>query len=114
MIAAVMKSMDHALEGGIADHWGSRLRTMLRIKPLPLVIPGVLGAAIFVLPEKMLGSFCRPPSCSGTHKPAIMFIPGDSNQAGEAISAEDPGCPPPWRVVFAGDCSSCCSCTAHS
>ena len=55
MIGAVMKSMDPALEEASQVLGGSRLRTMLKIT-LPLVLPGVLGAAIFVLAE-MLGSF---------------------------------------------------------
>ena len=55
MIAAVMKSMDPALEEASQVMGASRLRTMLRIT-LPLVVPGVLGAAIFVFAE-MLGSF---------------------------------------------------------
>lgn len=55
MIAAVMKSMDPALEEASQVMGASRLRTMLRVT-LPLVIPGVLGAAIFVFAE-MLGSF---------------------------------------------------------
>jgi len=55
MIAAVMKSMDPSLEEASQIMGASRLRTMLRIT-LPLVVPGVLGAAIFVFAE-MLGSF---------------------------------------------------------
>jgi iron(III) transport system permease protein len=55
MIGAVMKSMDPALEEASQVMGASRLRTMLRIT-LPLVLPGVLGAAIFVFAE-MLGSF---------------------------------------------------------
>jgi iron(III) transport system permease protein len=55
MIAAVMKSMDPALEEASQVMGASRLRTMLRVT-LPLVVPGVLGAAIFVFAE-MLGSF---------------------------------------------------------
>ena len=55
MIAAVMKSTDPALEEASQVMGASRLRTMLRVT-LPLVIPGVLGAAIFVFAE-MLGSF---------------------------------------------------------
>src|SRR5437773_9693 len=55
MIAAVMKSMDPALEEASQVMGASRLRTMLRIT-LPLVLPGVLGAAVFVFAE-MLGSF---------------------------------------------------------
>lgn len=55
MISAVMKSMDPALEEASQVMGASRWRTMLRIT-LPLVIPGVLGAAIFVFAE-MLGSF---------------------------------------------------------
>jgi iron(III) transport system permease protein len=55
MIAAVMKSMDPALEEASQVMGASRLRTMLRVT-LPLVTPGVLGAAIFVFAE-MLGSF---------------------------------------------------------
>src|SRR3954453_5981324 len=55
MIGAVMKSMDPALEEASQVIGASRLRTMLRVT-LPLVLPGVLGAAIFVFAE-MLGSF---------------------------------------------------------
>ncbi len=55
MIAAAMKSMDPALEEASQIMGASRLRTMLRVT-LPLVVPGVLGAAIFVFAE-MLGSF---------------------------------------------------------
>src|SRR2546422_8143480 len=55
MIGAVMKSMDPALEEASQDLGAGRLRTMLRIT-LPLVLPGVLGATIFVFAE-MLGSF---------------------------------------------------------
>jgi iron(III) transport system permease protein len=55
MIAAVMKSMDPSLEEASQVMGASRLRTMLRVT-LPLVIPGMLGAAIFVFAE-MLGSF---------------------------------------------------------
>src|SRR3954467_8204344 len=55
MIGAVMKSMDPALEEASQIMGASRLRTMLRVT-LPLVIPGVLGAAFFVFAE-MLGSF---------------------------------------------------------
>ena len=55
MIGAVMKSMDPALEEASQVLGAGRIRTMLRVT-LPLVIPGVLGAAIFVFAE-MLGSF---------------------------------------------------------
>src|SRR5436305_2920093 len=55
MIGAVMKSMDPSLEEASQVMGASRVRTMLRIT-LPLVMPGVLGAAIFVFAE-MLGSF---------------------------------------------------------
>ena len=55
MIGAVMKSMDPALEEASQVIGAGRLRTMLRVT-LPLVLPGVLGAAIFVFAE-MLGSF---------------------------------------------------------
>ena len=55
MIGAVMKSMDPALEEASQVLGASRLRTMLRIT-LPLVLPGVLGSAVFVFAE-MLGSF---------------------------------------------------------
>ncbi|HMA73121.1 MAG TPA: iron ABC transporter permease [Xanthobacteraceae bacterium] len=55
MIGAVMKSMDPALEEASQMTGASRLRTMLKVT-LPLVAPGVLGAAIFVFAE-MLGSF---------------------------------------------------------
>ncbi len=55
MIGAVMKSMDPSLEEASQVVGASRLRTMLKVT-LPLVTPGVLGAAIFVFAE-MLGSF---------------------------------------------------------
>jgi iron(III) transport system permease protein len=55
MISAVMKSMDPSLEEASQVIGASRLRTMIRIT-LPLVAPGVLGAAIYVFAE-MLGSF---------------------------------------------------------
>ena len=55
MIGAVMKSMDPALEEASQVIGAGRWGTMLRIT-LPLVAPGVLGAAIFVFAE-MLGSF---------------------------------------------------------
>ncbi len=55
MISAVMQSMDPALEEASQVMGASRWRTMWRIT-LPLVAPGVLGAAIFVFAE-MLGSF---------------------------------------------------------
>src|SRR5215467_2563216 len=55
MIGAVMKSMDPALEEASQIIGAGRLATMLRIT-LPLVAPGVLGAAVFVFAE-MLGSF---------------------------------------------------------
>src|SRR5882762_7104332 len=55
MISAVMKSMDPSLEEASQVMGASRLRTMLRVT-LPLVLPGVLGAAVFCFAE-MLGSF---------------------------------------------------------
>ena len=58
MISAVMQSMDPALEEASQVLGATRRRTMWRIT-LPLVAPGVLGAAIFVFAE-MLGSFAVP------------------------------------------------------
>ena len=55
MISAVMKSMDPSLEEASQVIGAGRLRTVLRVT-LPLVAPGVLGAAIYVFAE-MLGSF---------------------------------------------------------
>jgi len=55
MIGAVMKSMDPAMEEASQVLGAGRARTMSRIT-LPLVLPGVLGAAVFVFAE-MLGSF---------------------------------------------------------
>src|SRR5947209_10131788 len=55
MIGAVMKSMDTSLEEASQVMGAGRVRTMLKVT-LPLVLPGVLGAAIFVFAE-MLGSF---------------------------------------------------------
>ena len=55
MIAAVMELMDPSLEEASQVIGGGRFRTMLRVT-LPLVTPGILGAAVFVFAE-MLGSF---------------------------------------------------------
>ena len=55
MISASMKSMDPALEESARVMGASKLRTMLTVT-LPLVMPGVLGATMFVFAE-MLGSF---------------------------------------------------------
>jgi len=55
MISASMKSMDPALEESARVIGASKLRTMLTVT-LPLVMPGVLGATLFVFAE-MLGSF---------------------------------------------------------
>jgi iron(III) transport system permease protein len=55
MISAVMRSMDPSLEEASQVIGAGRFRTMMRIT-LPLVAPGVLGAAIYVFAE-MLGSF---------------------------------------------------------
>ncbi|MBS0222253.1 MAG: iron ABC transporter permease [Proteobacteria bacterium] len=55
MISAAMKSMDPALEESAQVMGASKLRTTLTVT-LPLVMPGVLGATLFVFAE-MLGSF---------------------------------------------------------
>lgn len=55
MISAVMQSMDPSLEEASQVIGAGRWRTMLKVT-LPLVAPGVLGAAIYVFAE-MLGSF---------------------------------------------------------
>ena len=55
MISASMKSMDPALEESARVMGASKLRTALTVT-LPLVMPGVLGATLFVFAE-MLGSF---------------------------------------------------------
>jgi iron(III) transport system permease protein len=55
MISASMKSMDPALEESARVMGSSKLRTTLTVT-LPLVMPGVLGAMLFVFAE-MLGSF---------------------------------------------------------
>jgi iron(III) transport system permease protein len=55
MISAAMKSMDPALEESAQVLGAGKWRTMLTVT-LPLVMPGVLGAAVFVFAE-MLGSF---------------------------------------------------------
>lgn len=55
MISAAMKSMDPALEESARVLGSGKWRVMLTVT-LPLVMPGVLGAAIFVFAE-MLGSF---------------------------------------------------------
>lgn len=55
MIAAVMKSMDPSLEESSRVTGAGKLRTLLKIT-VPLVLPGLLGAVVFVFAE-MLGSF---------------------------------------------------------
>ena len=55
MISAAMKSMDPALEESARVLGSGKWRVMLTVT-LPLVMPGVLGAAVFVFAE-MLGSF---------------------------------------------------------
>ena len=55
MISAAMKSMDPALEEGARVLGAGKWRVMLTVT-LPLVLPGVMGAAVFVFAE-MLGSF---------------------------------------------------------
>ena len=55
MISAAMKSMDRSLEETSRVLGAGKLRTVLKVT-LPLVMPGVLGATIFVFAE-MLGSF---------------------------------------------------------
>jgi iron(III) transport system permease protein len=55
MISAAMKSMDPALEESARVLGAGKWRVMLTVT-LPLVLPGVAGAAIFVFAE-MLGSF---------------------------------------------------------
>ena len=55
MISAAMKSMDPSLEESARVLGAGKWRTMLTVT-LPLVLPGVLGAAVFVFAE-MLGSF---------------------------------------------------------
>ena len=55
MISAAMKSMDPALEESARVMGASKLRTTLTVT-LPMVMPGVLGATLFVFAE-MLGSF---------------------------------------------------------
>lgn len=55
MISAAMKSMDPALEEGARVLGAGKWRVMLTVT-LPLVLPGVAGATLFVFAE-MLGSF---------------------------------------------------------
>ena len=55
MISASMKSMDPALEESARVMGASKFRTILTVT-LPLVMPGVMGASLFVFAE-MLGSF---------------------------------------------------------
>src|SRR5580698_11357369 len=55
MISAAMKSMDPALEESARVLGAGKWRVMLTVT-LPLVMPGVLGATVFVFAE-MLGSF---------------------------------------------------------
>ena len=55
MISAAMKSMDPSMEESARVLGAGKLRTALPIT-LPLVVPGVLSATIFVFAE-MLGAF---------------------------------------------------------
>ena len=92
MIGAVMKSMDPALEEASQVLGASRLRTMLRIT-LPLVLPGVLGAAIFVFAE-MLGSFSAA-LVLGTARPLLRRHHRDV-PARLAVPAAHSRSPRPW------------------
>ncbi|MGN6488774.1 MAG: ABC transporter permease [Devosia sp.] len=58
MISAAMRSMDPALEESSRVLGASKLTTMLKVT-LPLVLPGVLGATLFVFAE-MLSAFAAP------------------------------------------------------
>ena len=55
MISTVMKSMDPSLEESSRVTGAGKLRTVFKIT-VPLVLPGLLGATVFVFAE-MLGSF---------------------------------------------------------
>lgn len=55
MISAVMKSMDPSLEESSRVTGAGKLRTLFKVT-MPLVLPGLLGAVVFVFAE-MLGSF---------------------------------------------------------
>src|SRR5262249_33807057 len=55
MISAVMKSMDPSLEESSRVTGAGKFRTLIKVT-LPLVMPGLLGATVFVFAE-MLGSF---------------------------------------------------------
>jgi iron(III) transport system permease protein len=55
MIGAAMKSMDSSLEEGARVLGAGRLRVILTVT-LPMVLPGVLSATVFVFAE-MLGAF---------------------------------------------------------
>jgi len=96
----VMKSMDPALEEASQIIGASRVRTMLRIT-LPLVVPGVLGAAIFVFAE-MLGSFARR-ARTGDAPAAIMSSPRRSTHTGPAYPPNIPDRSRDGRVAVRGD-----------
>ncbi|MGH7042666.1 MAG: ABC transporter permease [Acetobacteraceae bacterium] len=85
MIAAAMKSMDPALEESSAVLGAGKIRTTLRIT-LPLVAPGVLGAAVFVFAE-MLGSFAAA---------FVLGIPGRIYIVTTAIWEETLSFPPEY------------------
>ncbi len=85
MIAAAMKSMDPALEESSAVLGAGKLETTLRIT-LPLVAPGVLGAAVFVFAE-MLGSFAAA---------FVLGIPGRIYIVTTAIWEETLSFPPQY------------------
>jgi len=71
MIAAVMKSMDPALEESARVLGAGKWRVMLTVT-LTLVLPGVAGAAVFVFAE-MLGSFIRSSAPAGPHPPVFAL-----------------------------------------
>ncbi len=101
MIGAVMKSMDPALEEASQVMGAGRLRTMLRVT-LPLVLPGVLGAAIFVFAEMLGlvlgGARARAARTASTSSPPRSISSSRSTRRGSRS-------PRPWACRCSRSCS---------
>ena len=85
MISAAMKSMDPSLEETSRVLGAGKWRTMRQVT-LPLVMPGVLGAALFVFAE-MLGSFAAA---------FVLGLPGRYVVLTTAIWEATQSFPPDW------------------
>ena len=103
MISASMKSMDPALEESARVIGASKLRTTLTVT-LPLVMPGVLGATLFVFAE-MLGSFAAA-LVIGIPGPHLRHHHGDLGFDAQPTRPTT-AAPRRWGWRCSSSCSSC-------